>query len=331
MRRGRAVLLAVLFSVGFGPAPLWASALVRVAPDSVVQRDEIVLSDLATIEGEPIFVARLRSVRLGPAPPPGSTQQLDPDYLRMRLRQLSADLTAVQLAIPERVTVTRASQVLASAAIVEAARHDALARLGTVDPEGGPHALTPASRPGDLLIPTGRVELVAQIQPGAPPYAFVAATVTVRVDGRDYQSLPLTFRVGRLRSVVVAAHTLEPKTVLSESDFRLERRPSTELPPGALTALPEARDMEAVRSLKAGDVVTDSFVRAKVLVKRGEIVTLVLDGQGFRITTVGQAGEDARRGDAVRVVNLTSKREVLGRAEGPGLVRVRFGTPGSDR
>jgi flagella basal body P-ring formation protein FlgA len=331
MGRRRAVYVALLLWIGSLPAQLEAGALVRVAPESAVRGDEILLSDLATIEGDAISVARLRSVRLGPAPPPGSAQQLDPDYLRLRLRQLSADLTAVQLAIPARVTVTRASQVQAAAAIVEVARRDALARLEAVDPQGGPHALTSASRPGDLLIPAGRVELVAQIQLGAPPYAFVAATVTVRVDGRDYQNLPLTFRVGRLQSVVVAAHTLEPKTVLSESDFRLERRPSTELPPGALTALPEARDTEAVRSLKAGDVVTDGLVRAKVLVKRGEIVTLVLEGQGFRITTVGQAGEDARRGDALRVVNLTSKREVLGRAEGPGFVRVPFGTPRSER
>jgi flagella basal body P-ring formation protein FlgA len=69
----------------------------------------------------------------------------------------------------------------------------------------------------------------------------------------------------------------------------------------------------------------------KVLVKRGQIVTLMLEGQGFRITTVGQAGDDARRGDAVRVVNLTSKREVLGRVEGPGLVRVPFGQTRGER
>lgn len=331
MRCGRLVLLAVLLSTGFRPAPLWAGALVRVAPDSVVQREEIVLSDLATIEGDAASVTRLRGVRLGPAPPPGSAQQLDTDYLRLRLRQASSDLGGVQLAIPERVTVTRASQVLPAAALVEAARREALARLEAVDAQGGPHALTPASRPGDLLIPAGRVDLLAQIQPGAPPYAFVAATVTVRVDGRDYQTVPLTFRVGRLQPVVVAVHALEPRTVLGAADLRLERRPSTELPPGALTALPDARDMEAVRPVRAGDVLTDGILRMKVLVKRGETVTLVLEGQGFRITTVGQAGEDARRGDAVRVVNLTSKREVLGRAEGPGLVRVPFGPTRSER
>ena len=46
------------------------------------------------------------------------------------------------------------------------------------------------------------------------------------------------------------------------------------------------------------------------------------DGRGFRVTTVGLAAEDARRGDLVRVLNPTSKREVIGRVEAGGLVRV---------
>jgi flagella basal body P-ring formation protein FlgA len=51
-------------------------------------------------------------------------------------------------------------------------------------------------------------------------------------------------------------------------------------------------------------------------------VTLVFEGRGFRITTVGQAVEDARRGDVVRVLNSTSRREVVGRVESSGRVRV---------
>jgi flagella basal body P-ring formation protein FlgA len=57
----------------------------------------------------------------------------------------------------------------------------------------------------------------------------------------------------------------------------------------------------------------------------------MLEGEGFRITTQGQANEDAHRGDAVRVVNTSSKREVIGWVEGGGVVRVPYRTLGGER
>jgi SAF domain len=77
-----------------------------------------------------------------------------------------------------------------------------------------------------------------------------------RVDGRDYQTAPLTLRVGHYRMVFVANNGLEPKTVLSAADFRAEPRVSFDIPRGALT-LPDPGGLEAVRPIKAGEIVTD--------------------------------------------------------------------------
>jgi flagella basal body P-ring formation protein FlgA len=151
----------------------------------------------------------------------------------------------------------------------------------------------------------------------------VLSTVGVRVDGQDVQVVPVSFRVTRLVTVVVATQALEPNRRLSLADFRLEARPSTEVPPSALGAVTDASDLEAVRPIRAGEIVTQHHLRPRIVVKRGENVTLILEGRGFRVTTVGLAVEDARRGDAVRVLNPTSKREVIGRAEATGLVRVQ--------
>jgi flagella basal body P-ring formation protein FlgA len=122
----------------------------------------------------------------------------------------------------------------------------------------------------------------------------------------------------------VAARQLEPRRALAGDDIRLERRPSTELPPDALTDAGTASDLEALRHVEAGEVLTPRAVRGRIAVKRGELVMLLLEGDGFRITTQGQASEDARRGDAVRVLNVSSKREVVGQVESAGVVRVPY-------
>lgn len=326
MAIGRGLVLAAL-AVAVSAPGTWAAVVVRVAAEVTVQKDEIVLGDLGTIEGAEPLASRLRQLRLGPAPLVGASWRLDGDMLKSRLRSAQVDPVKVQLVLPDRIVVTRAFQVVPASAIVDAVRREALLRLGPRAGSGeaaGALAIVPAGRLDDLRVPTGDMFLDARLHEGPTGSAFLAATVAVKVNGRDYQTLSLTFRVGRYQQVVVAARPLEPRTVLGANDFRIDSVSSTELPADALTGIAEPMDLEVLRPVKAGEVITPRMLRQKIAVKRGEIVSLILEGRGFRITTQGQAAEDARRGDSVRVVNVTSKRDVLGKVEGPGIVRVPF-------
>jgi len=303
---------------------------VRLAPQVVVQAEEIVLGDLGTIEGEGALARRLRQLRLGPAPLPGDSRQIDGEHLRLRLGEPQLEPGRVRLLVPDHIRVTRAFQVLPGAALAEAPSRQARERLEARDPSGGPYVVVAASKPEDLRIPTGRVELTSRLQGEPAVDRMFAATVTIRVEGRTYQTIPLSFRVGRYQSVVVATRALDPRSAIDAGDLRQESRPSIDVPPGALRAIPDMADLEVVRSVRAGEVLTPGVLRQKTLVRRGEIVTLVLEGRGFRITTKGLAGADARRGESLRVLNPASKREALGKVEGPGLVRVPFGEGGSE-
>src|SRR3990170_8230086 len=107
-----AVALAVLLLLAAAPVPAGAVAAVtvRLSPESVVRAGEILLEDVATIEGDEPLARRLRQVRLGPAPPPGATQRLDPEYLRLRLREPGLDPGKVRGVGPGEMRVTRAFQ-----------------------------------------------------------------------------------------------------------------------------------------------------------------------------------------------------------------------------
>jgi flagella basal body P-ring formation protein FlgA len=323
VRRSRRLgaLLALLWV--FAATPVWAStAILRARPEVSVSGADLYVGDLGPIEGDETLVARLRTVNLGPAPAPGASYRLDPDQLVVRLRHQGIDPASVRLVGIDGVTISRPVQTLSSQALLDAATAPALVRLAALDRDGGPHVLLPVNRPAELRVGPGALTLDPRVQEPAPPFTNVNVTVAVLVDGREVKTLPLGFRVARLATVVVAAAPLEPKRALAASDFRVETRPSIDLPVGALTTLTDPADLEATRPVRAGEVVTQHMVRGRVVIKRGETVTLLAEGRGFRATTQGLAAEDARRGDAVRVVNPTSKREIVGRVEGPGLVRV---------
>ena len=173
-------------------------------------------------------------------------------------------------------------------------------------------------------MPVGIVEIVAQVPPEPPAQGAMGAEVTVKVDGRSYRTMLLSFRIGRLRPVLVAARALDSKAALGPGDWRVDRRSSTEIPATALSAIADGGDLEAAQPIREGEILTHGLVRRRLAVKRGDIVTLVVEGPGFRITTQGLAMTDARRGDSLRVMNPTSKREALGKVEASGIVRVPF-------
>jgi flagella basal body P-ring formation protein FlgA len=316
---------------GLGGAPRTPHVMIRLAPEVTVHGDEIALSEIADVEGDGPLADRLRALRLVPAPPPGATQPVAAETVRARLITAGPDAARVPLAGAARVQVTRAFQTVRGADLVEAVRRDARTRLESAESRGEPTALVPISRPEDLKVPTGDLRLDTHVHEGTAGAPTLAATVTVRVNGRERHRAVLTFQVTRLVSVLVAARPLEPRRLLGADDFRQERRPVGEVPPDALREVPDATDLEATRPVQAGEVLSPRVLRTKIAVKRGELVTLLLEGEGFRITTQGRASEDARRGDAVRVLNVSSKREVLGWVEGGGVVRVPYRKLGAER
>jgi len=330
-RRVLILLAALVLLLVVWPTLAAAAVVVRVAPETTVQGNEITLGDVATVQGDEPLARRLRKVVLGPAPLPGASQRLDPGNLRLRLGEAQLDPARLQIVTPDEIIVTRAFQVLTGADVVEAAGRQVRKRLEAQPDAHGPWAVVAASRPGDLRIPTGAVELIAQVQGEPSMQSSVGATVAIKVDGRPFQTVPLSLRVGRFQDVVVAARPLDPRAPLAAGDLRLITRASTELPEGALLTMPDVSDLDVTRPVREGEILTASLVRRRVIVKRGEIVTLLLEGPGFRIVAQGVASADARRGDTVKVTNVTSKRDAVGKVDAPGVVRVPFADAGRER
>jgi len=322
----RALVAAILlFAAPASALTAPASALavtVRVAADAVVDTDDIRLGDIASVDAAEPLAARLRALRIAPAPSAGGRVTLDGASVRRRVRAAAGDDARVELAGAGRVVVTRASQLVTGHVLTDAARREALALLAHRGERDV--VVTAAGMPDDLRLPVGELTLKARIVEGPPGSAFLSAQVVPAVDGRALAPVSFTLRAARTRPVVVATRALAPGALLSAADLAIESRPTTDVPMDALAALPDTTDLETLQSFRPGDPVTPRGVRRKPIVKRGEIVALVIEARGLRVTAQGQAAEDGRRGDTIRVINQMSKREVHGRVEAGGLVRVPF-------
>jgi flagellar basal body P-ring formation protein FlgA len=301
------------------PAPT-SPTVIGLRGDSTVRGPEIRLGDIADVHGaDAALVERLKAAEVGRAPLPGLQRTLDLSYVKARLRLLQVDLAAVVLDAPPTIGVTTASQSIEGAEIVAAIREHILATRQDAAADLALQVPPPAS----LVLPAGRLELKVRTRSAAELSGSFSATVEAWVDGRLVRSLSLPVRVGVLAEILVAARSIPRGAILGFEDVRLERREVT----AGLDPLREpagALGRRATRTIAFGETVHPGLLDLPPLVRRGEIVLLTAEGRGLRAVAQGEAREDGRAGQVIRVRNLTSGREVYGQVEAERAVRVPF-------
>jgi flagella basal body P-ring formation protein FlgA len=219
---------------------------------------------------------------------------------------------------------TPSGTALDSAAVTRMARDWLASRLaGQIDPA----SLEPHGTPRDLALPAGDVVFLLSLQSGS----VESGTMTVLVEAaatdaqgvRASRSGTATFKIRTAEDVVVAVRELPRRAVLGPADVRLERR-GGRAPSGAVRDVRHAVGKEVGRSFAPGEVLTAAHLSAPVVIRRGRQVSLVLEGPSFRIAARGVAAEDGAVGASIRVVNQSSRREIVGRVEDAHTVRVPF-------
>ncbi len=80
--------------------------------------------------------------------------------------------------------------------------------------------------------------------------------------------------------------------------------------------------MRLNRRMDKGDVVLSNFVKRPPLIKRGDLVQIILDLGHLHVRTEGKALRTASRGDRILVKNLRSHEIVQAIAENSGTVRI---------
>lgn len=117
---------------------------------------------------------------------------------------------------------------------------------------------------------------------------------------------------------VIATRTIRAQEVLSVDMISL-LADTTE---GAYGTLDDVVGQEARITLYPGRPILFGHLGAPAVVDRNQIVELVFERGGLRITSEGRALDRAAIGDRIRVMNLSSKTSLFGTVLEDGSIRV---------
>ena len=188
--------------------------------------------------------------------------------------------------------------------------------------------------PGRYRVAVADASFQLQLPDGQPRWDIAALTYDPHRQGftatlsytNAYGSQELSSLTGSAYAVISAPalnRDIAAGETISMGDITTVELPADRLNGAILTASADIAGQSARRNLRAGTPLFTYDVKKAVLVKKGDLITLVFSLPGIELTAQGQAQTDGARGDTISVLNSVSRRTVEARVTAAGTAAVK--------
>jgi len=289
---------------------------IRLKKQALVEGEMVTLGDVAELKAND----PLADVRLLTSPDPGQEQEVSVELINTNLLQRAPDLGDVRWTGASAVKIRRDGIAIDQPKIEKIVSDYIDANRGFL-----PQARISFKAlrfPPLFFLPRGH--LTTEVIPSDPQILDShRLSILFRIDGQTMENLSLRGEFEAVAPAVVAATDLSRGTVLSAQDLNLVTTNIVGLRNPCFD-IEELVGKVLKRSVRQGNFLDRSAVEFPPVVARGELVTMVLKHGAMELTARGEARQDGQMGETIRVRNLGSKRDVLGKVVGPGLIEVEY-------
>ena len=311
------VLVAAACSVGASQQP---SIEIVLKPEADIRMHLIRLSDVGeVIVQEPELAEALSSVTIGVAPALCRDTLLHSDLVRNRLQEVfpnrRVDVGGARIVRVKRVCRSISEKELASIGEQFIRKH-----MNWEESDVEVNGIKTAG----VALPDVEISYSVSASPNEDFLGPVHLKITLKHEGEVLRRVRWQGWVSVMRDVVVASKTLDRNEVVRDGDVRIDRLDFSRLHGNTLANLSDVVGKRVTRRIAEGAMMMPDDLDRPLWVVRGNRVLIVAQSTRFRVTTKGVAREDGSRGEHVRVLNLASKKEIVGEVVGPQTVRVAF-------
>jgi flagella basal body P-ring formation protein FlgA len=156
------------------------------------------------------------------------------------------------------------------------------------------------------------------------PMGYVRLSVIVRVDGISRNEVTLSAWVDVFESVVCATRTLNKGEIIHPEDIYLARKNISRMSSKVLTDQNMAVGLALKNSIKENSCLKEYMLERIPIFKKGDMVMILAEMDGLRVTAPGIALERGYVGDLIRVENSMSGKRIYARVIDDSIVQVNF-------
>ena len=313
--------IAVVISLLLVAVPAAAGLKLVFARQVEVPTSRVNLSQLlAPGQRLPLRIEKaLARIYVVATPPPG--QQRTITARRIKAALAAADLPRdVKVVVPALIVVRAAVVRLGPREIAAAYTRAVKQRLGSQAAKASVRILYCG---GPLLVPKGHITMQVRLL-GTGVVGRVPGLVRVMVDGRPAGQARVVGMVQVRERVVVAVRNLPPRYVIQPEDVQLVEMAVGQGAVVPATSISQVVGQRTRTMIMCGQVLDMRRLEPAPLIRRGQVVTMICQAPGLRVTAKGRAEQTGYLGKVIRLTNLSTRREVYGRVVGRGMVVVDF-------
>jgi flagella basal body P-ring formation protein FlgA len=307
--------LLLLVALATGLLTAGAAAAPTLRTNVVVTGPSIRLGDLFGDAGP------RAAVEIAPAPALGSRTVLDAAWLAARAREQALDWQPKSRY--DQATVERASQSVPAEAVIAELRQELGNRL-----PGGQSDLTLDNADLRLFVPAGPAPAISvDAMTFDARNGRLTAYVTASAGEVTSERVRVTGRVRRMLDMPVLTRPLAPGETIAARDIETIALPADRLNQAFVVAAAELIGKTPKRSIRPGEPIRPSDIQTPIVIRRGELVTVVFQSATLLLTAQAKALEDGAQGQAIRVSNTRSGKTLDATVSSPGTVTLLAMTP----
>ena len=322
MRRFSPLAVALIAGICAWQAPLPALAdeIVPAVPDQLTLRDRIMVDD-EVVRLADLFQESLSDgdIAVAQSPRPGQTMTLDARFLQQVARAYRLDWKPSSKY--QKVVIGRMSQRV-TAPMVRTAIADAVQeRIGAESD------LDVALDGGDLEfdLPTDVENSVSVSAINFDPASNrFAAILVAPADGPPVVQRNVFGTVYEMAQVPVPKRLISAGDIINADDLEWQPVHLARLSGNSLTDAEQLVGRMARRPLKAGQILRQTDVAVSPVIHKNDLIRLVVKTGQMTLSVQGKALQDAAMGQAIRVVNVNSNRQLSGTVVDAGTVTVGY-------
>jgi flagella basal body P-ring formation protein FlgA len=175
-----------------------------------------------------------------------------------------------------------------------------------------------------VIVPRGSFSCQVLVPEKAIQGGNVSGMMVFFTNGQEIRKIRFSACVDIYADVIVPRHFLKKHQEIQADDIQIANKNIAVLPQDVIMEEKEVLGKRTTLSINNQEVLRLSMLETPPLVNKGDRVILLIENDQFKITALGEVREVGRKGDRIKLVNLSSKKEVYGRVLDANTVQVDF-------
>lgn len=307
-------IIMILTALGL-PAVAGQGTVVTLKGSVIVSSETVSLSDVAVLRDPAGIIDEPGSINVGVVKK-GETVSIEVDDVKMRLDVAGVDIKRINFAGEERVKVTRPAgeedeTTRNRATLAEIAEKAVEAKLAELGKDGDVELIEVGMN--YMLSPERKLNVSGPAKASVKSNFEKSGLVVIHVPVLEHDGyvshVPVRFKLTVYRKVAVAARRIRKGQVISTEHLKIENRPDTD--PGLPVVKVAGR--KASVNVDKDATFTPMMLEELPVVRKGQLVRVRIESDGFSITTMARALEDGAPGAWIEVQNVKTRKNFIAR------------------